>query len=225
MDTEHLIEALVRDVAPTRPLAPPLVRTAVWVAVSGLYVAVLIVFMSSSLERIAAISAPRFWIEQTAAFATGVAAAAAALISVVPGRGSRTSLIPVIPFTIWLGTVVTGCMLDWTHRGADGLMVYSDWPCVFAMITAAVPPAIAMGWMLTRGAPLTPAATAALAGLAVAGLGNVAACLSRPVPHGTTSTVLVWHFGTLLVLVSIAAWSGRRLFRWRFLHHAAPEAR
>ncbi len=225
MDTEHLIEALARDVTPTRPLAAPSIRTAVWVAVSGLYVALLIVFMSSNLERVAAISAPRFWIEQMAAIATGIAAAAAALISVVPGRSARTWLLPVIPFTVWLGTDVAGCVLDWTHLGADGLIVYSDWPCVVAMLAGAVLPAIAMALMLKRGAPLTPATTAALGGLAGAGLGSATACLSRPVPHGTTATALVWHFGTLLVLVSIAAWSGHRLFRWPRVHDATPVAR
>ena len=88
-------------------------------------------------------------------------------------------------------------------------------PCLVAMVLGALLPAAAIAVMLRRGAPLTPSATAGFAGLAVAGLSSVTACLSRPSPHGTTMTVLVWHFGTLLVLTSVAAWAGRYVRGWR----------
>jgi hypothetical protein len=68
--------------------------------------------------------------------------------------------------------------------------------------------------MLRRGAPPMPRASAAFAGLAVGGFSSMTACLSRPSPHGTTATVLVWHLGVVLVMASAAAWAGRYLREW-----------
>jgi len=215
MDTDELIEILARDAAPVRRLAAPWLRTVTWLVMSGLYVALLIAFMSPSLDRLAGIRAPRFWLEQAAALTTGIAAAAAALMSVVPGRTNRAWLLPVGPLGVWIGALVWGSVQDGMTRGSAGLVVHSDWPCVVAMVVGALLPAAAIVFMLRRGAPLTPRVTAAFAGLAVAGLSSVAACLSRPSPHGTTMTVLVWHFGTLLLLTSVAASAGRHLLGWR----------
>jgi hypothetical protein len=70
-------------------------------------------------------------------------------------------------------------------------------------------PAVAMAHMLRRGAPLTPRLTAGLGGLAAAGLGNFAVCLSHP--HGYD---LIWHAGTVILLAVLAAWVGSYLLRW-----------
>jgi hypothetical protein len=215
MNTDELIEMLARDATPVRRLAAPWLRTATWLVMSGLYVALLIVLMSPSLDRITGIGAPRLWLEQVAALTTGIAAAAAALMSVVPGRAHRPWLLPIVPLGLWIGIVLWGCVRDWTAGGSAGLVVHSDWPCVLAMVLGALLPATAMAVMLRRGAPLAPRVTAASAGLAAAALSSVAACLSRPTPHSTTVTVLIWHFGTLLVLTSVAAWAGRYLRGWR----------
>jgi hypothetical protein len=214
MQTDELIEILVRDAAPIRRLAPPWRRTAVWLALSLAYVS-LLVLVSPSLPRITAIRAPRFWLEQAAALTTGIAAATFALISVVPGGSRRARLLPLAPLTAWIGTMAWGVLRDSATRGSAALFVHSDWPCVAAMLMGALLPAITLAVMLRRGALLTPGATAGSAGFAVAAMGSVTACLSRPAPHGTTMTVLVWHIGTALVLASAAAWSGRYVGEWR----------
>ena len=66
--------------------------------------------------------------------------------------------------------------------------------------------------MLRRGAPLNPAATAALAALAVGAMANVGACLS--LPHANNAITLVWHGGVVLVLAAVAALTARLVFRW-----------
>jgi hypothetical protein len=214
MRTDALIQMLVEDVVPVRPLAGPWRRAVVWLTISLASVLLVVVFMSPNPARIANIRALRFWLEQAAALTTGIAAAAAALTSVVPGHSRRAWLLPVGPVAVWVGTLAWGCVRDWAQRGSAGLVIHSDWPCVAAMMLSAMLPATAIAIMLRRGAPLTPRATAAFAGLAVAGFSSVTACLSRPSPHGTTATVLVWHFGTALALVSVAAWAGRYLREW-----------
>jgi hypothetical protein len=214
MNTDELIETLARDATPVRRLASPWLRTVGWLVVSGFYVALLIVLLSPNLDRLSGIRAPRFWLEQVAALATGIAAAAVALVSVVPGRSRRAWLLPIVPLGAWIGIELWGCVRDWVNAGSAGLVVHSDWPCVLAMSMSALFPAAALAAMVRRGAPLAPRATAAFAGLAAAGLGSVAGCLSRPMPHGTTLTVLVWHFGMLILLTFTASWAGRALFRW-----------
>ena len=213
MQTDELIQILARDAAPVRRLASPWRRTAIWLAISLTYVSLLVVLMSPSLAQLAGIRAPRFWLEQAAALTTGIAAAVAALTSVVPGGSRRAWLLPAAPAALWIGTLVWGCVQDWMVRGPAGLVVYSDWPCVAAMILAALVPATAIAFMLRLGAPLTPLATGAVAGLAVAGLSNVTACLSRPA-HATTATVLVWHVGTAAGVACIAAWACQYLREW-----------
>ena len=66
--------------------------------------------------------------------------------------------------------------------------------------------------MLRRGAPLNPAATAALAALAVGAMANVGACLS--LPHANSAITLVWHGGVVLVLAAVAALTARLVFGW-----------
>lgn len=214
MDTNELIEILADDAAPVRPLVAPWLRTAIWFAISAAYVAVLIAAMSPNGSPFGAIRLPRFWLEQAAALGTGVAAAAAALLSVIPGRSRHWRIIPAIPLALWLAILASGCIRDWAQRGAAGLAVQTDWPCTIAMLLGAFVPIGAMMLMVRRGAPLTPIATAAFAGLAGAAVSSVVACVSRPAPHATTMTVVVWHLGTLLAMVSIAAWSGRRMLGW-----------
>jgi hypothetical protein len=214
METTELIEILARDAAPLRPQAAPWLRAAIWFAVSAAYVAVLIAAMSPNGNRLASIHLSRFWLEQAAALGTGLAAAGAALLSVIPGRSRGWRVIPAIPLAGWLAILVSGCLRDWMARGAAGLLVHADWPCMMAMLMGGVVPIAGMTLMVRRGAPLAPIATALFVGLAGAAMSSVVACMSRPAPHPTTMTVVVWHLGTLLAMVAVVAGMGPRLLGW-----------
>jgi hypothetical protein len=215
MTTEELIAQLALDAGPVRPLANPWARTTVWLAASVAYVLLLIALMSPNLAGIAGIPAPRFWLEQMAAFATAVAAALAALASVIPGRSRRAGLLPIAPLLVWVAALAWDCVRDVTAKGLGGLTVYSDWPCVVAMVAGAALPVFVITVMVRLGAPLAPRVTGAFVALAGAGLSSVAACLSRPAPHPTAITVVAWHFGTLLMLVALGAWTANRFLNWR----------
>src|SRR5688572_28608827 len=105
MDTERFIHALAEDVEPVRRLARPAQRTIVWAAVTVAYLAVLVLVMSPRGDLGAKVSEPRFLIEQTAALLTGLAAAAAAFATVVPGYRGTTVWLPMVPLSVWVGTV------------------------------------------------------------------------------------------------------------------------
>jgi len=80
-------------------------------------------------------------------------------------------------------------------------------------------PAIAMALMLRRGAPLTPHVSAALGGLAAAGLGNFGLRLFHP--QDASIMVLVWQMGTVFVLTALAGWAGHLLLDWHVLLETA----
>lgn len=209
VDTERLIQSLARDVAPVRPLRRPSVRAAVWVAGAAAYLAVLIAVMSPRDDLGTRAQDTQFLFEQGAALLMGVTAAAAALASVVPGARLRLLLLlPVASLAVWLGLIGVRTLQDAQTLGLSRALQV-NWRCVTAILAGAAVPAVVMARMLRRGAPLTPRLTAGLGGLAAAGLGNLAVCLSHP--HGVD---LIWHAGTVLLLAVLAARVGASLLRW-----------
>ena len=122
MNTDELIERLAQTLEPVSRLRPPAARTALWLGLGIPYVALVVVVMSPRSDLFAKLSDPRYLIEQSAALATGITAGLAAFASIVPGFDRRILLLPLFPFSIWLG-------LDWWSRGtrldsrnrADGL--------------------------------------------------------------------------------------------------------
>jgi len=155
---------------------------------------------------------PRFLVEQIAALLTAITAAAAALATTIPGFDRRIVLFPVLPLALWLGSLGQGCLQDWIELGPGGLSLRPDWICFPAIVLVGAAPAIVMAVMLRRGAPLTPHLSAALGGLAAAGLGNFGLRLFHP--QDASLMVLVWQFGTVFVLSAAAAWAGRYLLNW-----------
>jgi hypothetical protein len=163
----------------------------------------------------AVLTDPRFVIEQFAALATGITAGLAAFASVVPGFNRRALLLPLLPLAVWLGSIGTGCATSWIQFGPAGLAVTPDWACVRAIALIGLAPAIVIAFMLRRGAPLMPHMTAALGGLAAAGLGSFGLRLCHA--EDASVMVLIWQVGTVALLTAAAALAGRWLLGWRSL--------
>ena len=212
MDTERLILALAESAEPVTPLRPPLLRMTAWAAIAAIYLAVLVVIMSPREDLARRMQEPRFLVEQTAALLTGLSAAAAAFATVVPGYSRRVVLLPLLPLTVWVGTVSVGALGEYAVSGAAVLTWQLDWACVRTILAGASVPGIAMGLMLQRGAPMTPRLSAAFGALAAAGLGNLGVCLFHP--HSSDLILLFWHCGTILALTAVAGLAGAQLLRW-----------
>jgi len=75
--------------------------------------------------------------------------------------------------------------------------------------------------MLRRGAPLTPHVTAALGGLAAAGLGSFGLRLTESQDTGVM--VLIWQVGSVFVLSAVVGSAGRRLLKWCSISGASPD--
>ena len=98
------------------------------------------------------------------------------------------------------------------------LMPHSLW-CVPVMVAFGTVPAVAMVVMIRRGAPLTPHLTAALGGLAAAGIGNLGVRLFHP--EDVSVMLIVWHVGGVMGLSVLAASAGQLLLNWRSITAAS----
>jgi hypothetical protein len=220
MDTETLIRTLVGTVKPVRPLSAPWVRSAMWLAIAVPYIALVVYVMSPRADLMTKISEARYLFEQLAALATGISAAIAAFASTIPGYSRKVLLLPVLPLVGWLGALGQGCVSAWIQFGPNGLTLQPDWFCFPAIVLVGAIPAVAMVYMLRRGAPLMPCTTVALGGLAAAGLGNFGLRLFHP--QDASLMVLVWQFGSVFILAALAGCLGRYVLNWRSTIGVAP---
>lgn len=212
MDTDKLIACLTEDADPVRRLPSPWIRTALWFAIAISYVAAIVMMMAPRDDLALKASDFRFLLEQVAALCTAIGAAVAAFQSIVPGYDRRFLLLPLVPLTVWLASLGQGCVQTWLRGGA--LVGFtSDFICIPAIALVGTVPAVAMVLMLRKGAPLWPHASAALGGLAAAGLGNFGLRLFHS--QDASLMVLVWQMGTVFMLTILCGWAGRLFLDWR----------
>jgi hypothetical protein len=213
MDTDRLIERLAGKAGPVQRLAVPWIRTAMWFAIAAPYIALVVVMMPPRGDLFAKLWDVRYLLEQAAALSTGIAAAVAAFTSIVPGYDRRISLLPLVPLSVWLASLAEGCIQTWMRADAGGISLTSDFVCIPAIALVGAVPALAMAVMLRKGAPLRPNISAALGGLAAAGLGNFGLRLFH---HQDASLmVLVWQMGTVFMLTMLSGSAGRLFLNWR----------
>ena len=215
METEKFVQQLAAAAEPVARLSPPSVRLVTWLALGVPYAALVVLMMSPRPDLAAKFADPMYVIEQLAALATGIVAGFAAFASTVPGFDRRILLLPSIPLGVWVGTLGLGCVQSWVQLGPAGLSIEPDWLCFPAIVLVGLLPAVAIALMLRRGAPLMPRLTAALGGLAAAGIGNFGLRLFHP--QDASIMVLVWQMGTVFALTALAGWAGRRLLNWNML--------
>ncbi len=211
MSTNDLIEDLARGLKPVAPLWRPDRRAVAWSVCAALYLGVLVLGMSA-VRADTNVADTAFWVSQIAAVVAGLLATRAAFASVVPGLSDHSRVWAGLAALVWLGTLVVA-----SPRGFDWATVPAashEWLCVGFIVIGGAPLMLVLAMMLRRGAPLNPAMTASFAALAVGCLANVGACLS--LPHGNSAVTFAWHGGVVVVLVSVAAFTGRFVFGWNF---------
>ncbi len=212
MDTDRLIHALSSELRPIVPLAPPLRRTLAWAAGAAVYLALMVVVMAPREDLPARMRDLWFVFEQAIALVAVVSAAVAAFATSLPGRSRTPVWVAIGTAAAWLGLVVLNAARDAQSAVGAATLFYTDWGCVAAVLTGTSVPGGLMLVMLRRGAAMSPALTAALGGLAAAGLGNLGSCLSHP--DASNVIVLVWHVGTVLVVAMLAGVLGPRFLHW-----------
>ena len=210
--TDELIGSLAGQARPVRVLRSPGRRAAAWLGCAFPSVALAVIVFTPRDDLATKIVDPRFVIEALTSLATAVAAAAAAFATIVPGYRRGPVALTLAALAVWLGTLGVGCLRDWIELGANGLVLRTDWSCFPAILVSGGVPTVAMAVMLRRGAPLTPALSMALGGLAAGALADFAMRFHH---RETGVMVLVWHLAAVFMLLTVAARAGRHVLNWR----------
>jgi hypothetical protein len=213
MRTESLVDRLSQDLQPVRRRS--LVRETLLLLLLGIFEVSAFLgmgFMRPDMPT--AMQAPSFWWKLISMGLIAVLGAAIAILSVdpvqSPRRGLRWILICIVAI------LASGWLIDAAGNGFADLVRRLDWSqglqCVWKMIALSIPPAIAFGVLIRRGAPTDRAGTALAAGLSSSAWGAfifVFAC-----PSDDPLYIVVWY----TVGCSIVTILGRailiRLSRW-----------
>ncbi|WP_363351441.1 DUF1109 domain-containing protein [Methylocystis echinoides] len=213
MKSEELARRLAASAKPVQRLPHPIWRAMMWFVLSLAYAGALVLVMGLRTDLSARIAEPRFVIELSAAVLTSMMAATAAFCSTCPGRPIWERLAPFPFLLVWLASLGEGCWRDWSLHGLQGLAVQSEFSCFWKIVVSSAPPAILILLMVRRGAPIAPYLTTGLATLAAASL--IAAAMLLFHQQESSIMVLVWQFGSVIVMSGIAALFGRQVLDWR----------
>ncbi|TES62189.1 DUF1109 domain-containing protein [Burkholderia cepacia] len=210
--TSELIDSLVADSTPVRPLRRPLWRVTGWLTFAVLLLASLAVAHGLRPDLSLKLHEPVFVTGIVAAAATGFLAAVGAFVASVPGRSLRWVLLPLPALIVWLSTISYGCLTNWVKIGPDGLSLGETARCFATLVLTSVPLSLTLLIMLRHVARLAPAPVAMTGSLAVSAMTAVALSLYHPVD--ATMMILAWNVGLTAVLLIGSASYGARLFRW-----------
>lgn len=213
-DTATLIARLAAEAGPVRRLAAPWRRAALFLGGAVLLLALVAAAAGGPRPGLAEMMAmPGRRLEWLASLATGVLSTFTAFHLAVPGRSALWALLPVPAAVLWLGALGYGTAMDVQMMGmAEGMGWQASWGCLGAIVSSAAPLAALMFYLLRFADAARPAATAAFGVLAVAALSAAGLTLYHELE--TALMVLVWHVGTVALLVALAMMGNRRIFRW-----------
>jgi hypothetical protein len=213
MRTDSLVDRLSQELRPVRR------RSVAREALLLLLLAILEIaaflgmgFMRPDMPT--AMEAPSFWWKLTSMGLIAALGAGVAVVSADPVRSPRPGLRWILICLVLI--FASGWLIDAAGNGLADLVRRLDWQhglqCVWKMIALSIPPAVALGVLIRRGAPTDRAGTALAAGLSSAAWGAfvfVFAC-----PSDDPLYIAVWY----TVGCSIVTILGRivliRLSRW-----------
>ncbi len=210
--TPDLIESLVATAAPVRRLRPPVARAVGWLLFAALMLALLAVSHEVRPDLALRLRQPEFVIGIAASLATGVLAAIASFLLSIPDRSRAWLLLPLPALFVWISTIGYGCLINWVSLQPGSLPFGDEAGCFALLVLTGVPLSLAMLIMLRHAALLEPTRVAISGGLAVAAL--TATALSIFHEHDASAIILIWNFGTAVLLVTLGSAFGRRMFSW-----------
>jgi hypothetical protein len=211
---KDLRDAVKRDLRPTRPLRPPLVRALVLIPIAVAIVLSVpgLRFFRSDLQAIGFVKAWGFSFGQALA---GLVIIAAALRESIPGRGlSRRAIATAIATGLAIPVVLLAVTASAFNVGPEpGRALDEGVGCFRASAISAIPALIAAAILAARAFPLRPALAGALYGL---GCGLIAdAGLRLYCEYTVPEHVLFGHGGAILGAMAVGAVIASTVGRWR----------
>lgn len=208
-NTDELVERLVADLAPVRPIPKPARRLAWWLLVSLPAAGVIAWAMGLRPDLAARLTDPAFLAGQAAALATAVVAGYAALCAGLPDEPSWKLWAPWAAAGLWLATLGRQCWEAWITLGPAGLVLRQDAMCIPAVALGAIVPAVAIVALLRRGTCVRVRLASLFGALAAAAVGDLALRLYHP--EDAALTVIVWQLGSVALFSIVAGAAARRV--------------
>jgi len=211
--TEELIVQLTRSLEPVQPLPSPFVRLVRWAALSFAIAALGVLAIGARADVADAIREPAFSALAMLAIATGIAAAATALLLSVPGaeRSPAQRGVPLLLFGGWAASLAVMLV-----SGGAALERLFALPVHAACVIEIAGFALIPGWvlfnMLRRAAPLKRAWTAVFAALAATALGVAATQIVCPLDDPAHH--LVGHLMPAVLFTIVGATARQRSLIW-----------
>ena len=208
--TEDLIDRLAAEALAVQPLRPPLRRAVAWLLVAAIVIGGVVAMIGFRPDLEDQMARPAHLLEWLASLLTGILSAVAAFHVSLPDRSRRWAFLPVPPLIIWIGAVGYGGVADRLGRGSRGFLLGTSFDCFLSILVMSVPLAVALLVMLRYAGPVPPTATIATGMLAAAALAATGLTLFHPLD--ASIMVLIWHGGTIALLVGLATLANWRLF-------------
>ncbi len=213
MPTEQLIDNLVTGLTPVRP------RKA-WK--DGLVIALLCAVEVAAYVGLGHVRAdmptamhePSMWWKFASLAALSLVAIATAIRSFDPTSGTARGLRIVA--AVAAVSLIVGWGVDAMGAHPASLAERLDWrgglDCVLAVLILAVPPALALGLLMRRGAPSNEGASALASGLASAAVGALVFVVQCP--HDDPLYIAVWYAVSMLLVTAVVRVVFPPLTRW-----------
>jgi hypothetical protein len=211
--TEELIQRLVADASPVRPLRPLAARVAGWFVVAVASLGLVMLMMGVRRELGDGADRLDFALEAALLVFTAISAAVGALAVSIPGAAAdaRIRWLPVI-LAILCVVAAAGEIVYASVIGAPTGRLTFAWHCVYKTTSVAALPGLLLFVMVRRGAPLHAAWAGLLAITAAAAMGVLGANIICPTDRPVH--MLLWHVLPLMLFAALGAALGRRLLRW-----------
>ena len=209
MRTDDLIARLSTGLAPVKRVTPPMLAALGWLALALAVVSLGVAISGFRHDIEQRLMLMHEQVNLVAALLTGTAAAIAAFHLALPDRSPRWALLP-LPFgAFWVSGLGWGCIAEFVAQGWPALGV--SFGCMRFIIGFGIPLTLGMLWMTRHAAPIRPAPVAALAGLAAAAIASVGLSLVHHLD--AAAMVLIWHGGSVLLVMALSRRWGARAMR------------
>lgn len=218
---DPLIDGLVADLGAVRPRRWTR-EAALLLGLVAAELAAMVIVRGMRPDMPQVMMTPNFWWKSGGLALIGIAATAAALVSVDPATTAsrplavlRRGLGLAIPALLGLGWLLdAGAGADADSRAA--LIARLAWrdgiDCLFNIALLSLPIVIALAIILRRGAPTLPSRSAGAAGLAAAGI--AAWVFAFYCDHDDPLYVAVWYGAAVLGVAGLTRLVLPRLIRW-----------
>jgi hypothetical protein len=208
--TDDLINTLVSDAPPVRPLASPLKRATSMLGLLALAAGLALALLGdwSQLRGRYSGREELLILETSAMAATAVFAIVGAFFLSIPGRSTWWRLAPVPPFLLWLMLSGAGCYSDLVRNGPSGRDISHSVDCLIFILAVSLPVGAPLMSRLSRALPIDPVPVALLGGLGTAAA--AAFMLQFFHPFAVTFLDLAVHLAAIGLVVGATALINRR---------------